>query len=66
MKASKALRIFERGFEENLTANETKEYITVMRNGLYLMMWYEQKYGKDAKKAVKGMIEEAKEIAEKH
>lgn len=63
MKAKKALNIFTRGFEETLTAAETKDYVDYIRKGIYLRMWYEQKYGATrAAKIVKDMVDEAKDI----
>lgn len=62
MKAKKALHIFSRGFEETLTAAETKDYCDYIRKAIYLRMWYEQKYGARAAKIVKDMADEAKDI----
>lgn len=65
MKAKKALNIFCRGFEETLTAAETKDYCDYIRKAIYVRMWYEQKYGATrADKVVKDMVDEAKEIEE--
>lgn len=65
MKAKKALNIFCRGFEETLTARETKDYCDYIRKAIYVRMWYEQKYGATrADKVVKDMVDEAKEIEE--
>lgn len=63
MKAKKALNVFCRGFEETLTAAETKDYCDYIRKAIYLRMWYEQKYGATrAAKIVKDMADEAKDI----
>ena len=63
MKAKKALNVFCRGFEEILTAAETKDYCDYIRKAIYLRMWYEQKYGATrAAKIVKDMADEAKDI----
>ena len=62
MKAKKALNVFCRGFEETLTAAETKDYCDYIRKAIYLRMWYEQRYGTRAAKIVKDMADEAKDI----
>ena len=63
MKAKKALNIFCRGFEEILTAAETRDYCDYIRKAISLRMWYEKKYGNTrANKIVKDMADEAKEI----
>lgn len=62
MKSKRALEVFKRGFDDFLTANETKEYCKAVREGLYLRMWFEQKYGLHAEQVIKNTVSEAKEI----
>lgn len=67
MKSKRALDVFKRGFDDSLTAGETKEYCKAVREGLYLRMWYEQKYGATrAAKIVKDMADEAKDVEEEN
>lgn len=62
MTVKQALQIFKKGFDDSLNSYQIKKYCDMVTNGLYLLLWYQQKYGKYSDEVVKKMVEEAKEI----